>query len=1136
MICVTATASFADSYRRPPGLDDVLEHRGRAQHASGALRAPRELVLPDQLVEAGEVFVQSEHVRNDLRQLSIGTAFDPELSVVLGDAHRSRAVRDRQRRLETSSREVDVVGRQLGDAVRDDRPREVDRLTAGAAEWKVSDPSQSIRVRQRSGQGNTSRVWDNTSTRVDMGLQGWFRCGGLLPIGPRQLRRLKRAWARMSHLLRRMGLEVIGRTDEIQRLLAYFEQPTGSSAFVLEGAPGIGKSTLWLAGVNAAQERGLQVLSSRPAEAERELVYAGLGDLLEGVFDRIRPTLPPPRGRALEAALLLEVGDSSQGPDARTVAVAVRSALEVLAADGPLVVAIDDVQWLDSSSESALAFAIRRLHEQPVALLLARRVGHGVQPSELERAVEPERVQRLRVGPLSLGLVQRLLQARVGHTFGRLLLVRIHEASAGNPFYALELGRALDTSIDLTQPLPIPETLEGLLRRRLDGLPRPTRDALALVTALGNPSSEILERAGVEREVLEPAFAAHVIEHDDNRVRFTHPLLASVLYQGLGAGERRCVHRVLAQVVDEPINRARHLALASDGPDADVAAVLEEAGSDASLSGLPIVASELVELARRLTPLVDREARHRRAIVAAHARLTAGDVGGARARVHELVASTPEGPARAEALVLLSSAEAIGAGDIEHAIALRREALREAAEHPALQASIHQWLASNVRDTEGVRSGERHARMSLALAEKLGDDALRAGALAVLALLRFNGGEPDAPELAERAHQLAVDVANRQKRPASVAHLLAWSVSGLDRVASLGVAHVLVWSARLDTARALLGPLLRELRERDELGSAELLWYLSLVELQAGRLELAADYMARAREIRLLYTLDEREDPDTLSVLARIAIHRGELELARQFVERGRNATEPRSRELAPFDAILGTADLWSGAAAMALTRFAAAEQATRSAEVGEPNMYWWRADLAEALLQVGRVDDAVELLDAWEIDARRVGRGWVLAQVTRCRGLVAASRGDVDQALVLLERAVAQHEAVGDPFGRARALLALGVVRRRARQKRAARDAIEAGLAGFETIGAADWAAKARAERGRIGGRTRSVGLTPAERRVAELVAKGRTNREVAEALVLGERTVETHLTHIYSKLGVRSRTELTRTLGQAS
>ena len=235
---------------------------------------------------------------------------------------------------------------------------------------------------------------------------------------------------------------------------------------------------------------------------------------------------------------------------------------------------------------------------------------------------------------------------------------------------------------------------------------------------------------------------------------------------------------------------------------------------------------------------------------------------------------------------------------------------------------------------------------------------------------------------------------------------------------------------------------------------------------------------------------------------------------------------------LGGHEGVLGLVAFWSGDAHGAAAHFAVAEQARRTLGMREPTMFWWRADYVEALLELGRIDDAVALLDDWEAVALRVDREWVLAQVARCCGLVAAARGDVEQAQTLLERAVAKHEAVGDPFGRARALLALGVARRRARQKRAAREAIEAALAGFEELGAATWAEKARAELGRVGGRTRGEGLTPAERRVADLVAAGRTNREVAATLFLGERTVASHLTRIYAKLGVRSRTELARKL----
>jgi len=154
-----------------------------------------------------------------------------------------------------------------------------------------------------------------------------------------------------------------------------------------------------------------------------------------------------------------------------------------------------------------------------------------------------------------------------------------------------------------------------------------------------------------------------------------------------------------------------------------------------------------------------------------------------------------------------------------------------------------------------------------------------------------------------------------------------------------------------------------------------------------------------------------------------------------------------------------------------------------------------------------------------------------MLAHARRCRGLIAAARGNMEEALSELEQAVPLHESVGDAFGLARTLLLLGIVRRRARQKRAAREAIEAALAAFETCGAAVWAENARAQLGRIGGRTREQGLTAAERRVAALVAEGRTNKEVAASLFLSEKTVEAHLTHVYAKLEVRSRAELART-----
>jgi DNA-binding CsgD family transcriptional regulator len=911
-----------------------------------------------------------------------------------------------------------------------------------------------------------------------------------------------------------MSRAIVGRDAELGSVHSFLDRdPEGPATLVLEGAAGIGKSTIWLAGVEAARERGLCVLVSRPAELERGLAHAGLGDLFDEVLERVLPELSPPRRRALEVALLVE--DASRGADPRTLGVAVRSALEALAAETPVVLAVDDVQWLDPSSASVLTFALRRMGEQPVHVLLARRTGEQAAPSELESAFETDRIERLPVGPLSLGALHTLLQARLGRTFARPSLLRVHETSGGNPFYALELAQALGADVDPTQPLPVPETLEGLVRARLDELPPATRESLLLAVAVGRPSAEFFASLDVDEHALDPALAARVIERTDGTIRFAHPLLASVVYQGASAGERRRAHGRLAIVVADPLDRARHLALSTENPDTELAAVLEEASNTASARGAPIAAAELGEHALRLTPSDAQEDGQRRAIAAARAHLAAGEVRRARALDLDLLARTPEGRPRAEALVLLSEVE-LAATDIGQGIALLREALSESTTRPALQAMIHQRLGWLVGFTEGQAAAERHARTSLDLAEQVDDDALRSGAMSAVAVLRFHAGKPDALRLAEQAYELAEAVADRR-------HVLE---------TGMNLAHVLVFSCLHDRARALLESLHHEWRDRDEWLSAAPLWSLTLVELRVGHWSLAAEYADRGREVALQYSIDEKEPPQRTALVALVAAHRGDFDLARRRAKRGREAATGQPTMLAWYEAVLGLVEFWNGDPSGGVARFAAAERAGRAAELVEPSVYVWRADYVEALLELGRISDAVGILDAWEEDAARLGREWVLAQVTRGRGLVAAAQADIERAQPLLERAVTQHEAVGDPFGRARALLALGVVRRRSRQKRASREAIEAALTGFEGLGAASWADKARAELGRVGGRTRVEGLTSAERRVADLVVEGRTNREVAATLFLGERTVASHLTRIYAKLGVRSRTELARRL----
>jgi DNA-binding CsgD family transcriptional regulator len=795
--------------------------------------------------------------------------------------------------------------------------------------------------------------------------------------------------------------------------------------------------------------------------------------------------------------------------------VAVRTCFQVLGEDRPLVLAVDDVQWVDRSSADALAFALRRLRGQRIRLLLARRIGERAEAPVLEENVGSDAVQKLSVGPLSIGAVHALLQRSFGRTFARPTLRRVYEVSGGNPFYALELARGLSAEgNEPMKPLRVPETLERLVDVRVAGFRGATRDALLLTAAHGRPSPALLHAAAVSPEALEPALAAHVVELSDGVTRFTHPLLASVLYQGATEGERKRAHRRLAAVVDDSIERARHLALASSVPDEKVAAALEYAAGRARARGTIVAAADLAEHALRLTPAGALADQHRRTIAAARAHLEAGEARRARVLALELLARTGSGAdGRVEALVLLSDVERAGA-HLERAIELRREALEAAAGLPGVQAELHQWLAGHVRVTEGAACGDRHAVAALELAETLDDDFLRAGALGALAFGRFRAGDPDAPRLIEESQQAASGLDEQMRRK-------------VDFVA----VHALVWSYQLDRAWTLLDSIDREWSERDERTSGDVLWWRGMIELRRGLLPLAADYAERSREISRQYAIDHVREPTNAGWLsALIAAQRGDLEVAREWADADLSLTEGVPVLHSGDVALLGLVDLMSGRPGEAAARFAAADEERSSDGLIEPAMFWWRADYAEALLGAGRPEEAAALVESWEAEAARLRRDAVLAELTRCRGLVAATRRDVETALVELTRAVEQHQAVGDSLGRARSLLALGIVRRQARQRRASREALTAALESFETSGAAGWAQKARAELGMIGGRSRVDGLTPAEGRIAALVADGHTNREVAAALFVTEQTVATALTRVYTKLGVRSRTELAR------
>ena len=454
---------------------------------------------------------------------------------------------------------------------------------------------------------------------------------------------------------------VVGRDDElgsIQGFLAEVEQ--GPAALVLSGEAGLGKTILWEAGVEGARERFGRVLSHRSVEAEASLAFGGLSDLLEPVLEEVAGDLPPPRRQALEVALLL-VAPGDEPPDPRAIGLAFLDVLRLLAERGPVVVALDDLQWLDSSSALVVPLALRRLRDERVGLLATLRTGPELgAPFELERSFANERLKRLSLSPLSLGALYNLLRERLELELTRPELVRVLETSGGNPFFAVELGRELvRTGARPTagQALRVPESLHELLGGRLARLPAASGDLLVYAAALARPTVQLVAAAHGDGddvvEALDPAVQENVIELDDSRVRFAHPLLASICYEQAPLRKRRAVHRALAGAVTDPEERARHLALAAEGPDADAASELDSAAELAAARGATAAAAELSELAAALSP--GPEPARLRHLRAADFHRLAGAQERAAAILEQLLAEVPSGVERADVLFALAS-------------------------------------------------------------------------------------------------------------------------------------------------------------------------------------------------------------------------------------------------------------------------------------------------------------------------------------------------------------------------------------------------------------------------------------------------------------------------------------------------
>ncbi len=910
---------------------------------------------------------------------------------------------------------------------------------------------------------------------------------------------------------------IVGRDAELRAIERFLElEPEAAAGLVIEGEAGIGKTALWLEAVRTADARGYRVLEARPAESEAQLPYAALADLVSGVFEETRALLPQPQQRALAAALLQT--EEEEIVDARTIATAVLGTLTALAHEQPVLVAVDDVQWLDSSSERALAFVLRRSPPRLRVLLTHRAEGGSGSPLDLDRVFNDGRLGRVSPEPLSVGALHHVIARRLGTAPARPTLARIATASGGNPFFALELARAIARESGARtpgDPLPVPPSLHELVAARLRGLSSNAQEAVLTAAALSRPTVVTVAQAVAPTfdasRGLEEAEDAAVLVSTRGRLRFTHPLLASVVYGSASDKRRRELHRRLADVVSDPEERALHRAQCTFEPDEQTADELEHAARRAADRGAQDSAAELFEAACRLTPVDRPDELARRFLGGAIALNAVGEFEDARDLTTRALAATRAPALRAQAFGLLG-ALAWSSGDAVTAMRRVDQALAEAGGDDALLGPIYAKAVRFAFSFDFSRAlGYARAASELLSAERepllLGHvlvDRVWAGALCGL------GAEG---ALLERALQLEAE--------------------GLPGPRADPQAVVLLWFHSIDdfdAARARYAMEEQWYRERGaEVSGADRRSHIALAELRAGNWDEAERHVeASCAAVEKL---------DVRGPLAMVFEKRSLVDAHRGRIERARATLVPMIERYE----LAGQA--WWAAlslSTLAFLEFTAGDDAGAdralvrmrelASSVGAKDVLLDRSEPfhVEALLALGDLDRAREELTRLEERGRTLPRPWITAALPRTRALVLAAEGDVGAALAAfaeLDLATSAHL----PFELGWTLLVKGRLLRRAKQKRAAAESLREALDIFEHLGAPTWADRARSELDRVGLRHRSPHeLTASERRVAELAAGGLTNRQVAAAAFMSPKTVEANLSRVYRKLGISSRAEL--------
>jgi len=903
------------------------------------------------------------------------------------------------------------------------------------------------------------------------------------------------------------AIGAVGREAEVASLGALFAGVP--AALELLGQPGIGKTTLVRHAVEHAHRAEFFVLHCCPSAAESELAYAALGDLLRDVPGEIVESLPTPQRRAFDAVLVVDVAADVVDGRARALGVGFLNALAAIGRLQPVFLVIDDVQWVDPPSAAALEFALRRLRGEAVALLLCGRE----EPAWLGRALATVEYQRIEVGPLSLGATHRIVHDRLDISLPWPMLRRLHEVAGGNPFFALELARvyaAAGSSTPLDE-LRLPRSLHEVAEARIGGLKPDTIDVLTIAAAAALPTLSLLRVIGGEGGLaaLDPAIGAGVVEIAADRVAFTHPLLAAAVLSRADPLARQSVHRRLAYAVSNPEERARHLAASTSPPDEDVAVALEAAAAVVGARGAPDQGAELAELSARFTPGQDASASRRRRLIASDLHGRAGSWTRGTELLRELESELGAGPERAEVLLRLST------GTRED-VARYEQALVEAGGARPVTGELHRRLGLGYALLGNLESARRHVGTAMAELEGQNPGALSL-ALGRHILEETNAGEPVDDLMVERALVLERESlqAPEMDSPSKMVGLCqlqrgfveeAWQFLTTFRQACVDygdedLANNALWHlceaacglGRLEHAEVLAAESL-EVLERlgfDDAGSlAAALLRSALALAHVGRSDEAIAEAAESR--RLALAVDLRVfAARSLTTIAFVELSRGDVEAAWALLE-------PLPDEVAAMG--------FHGPSLIPALPLA-----------------------AEAAALSDRLEEATLLNARLEAVARHMGNPWGLTWAARVRGLVDAGRGDFAAARGAFDDAAAAHAGISAHFDEARTILARGTVERRAKRWADARASLELAQTRFEHFGARLWAERAGEELSRVSGRKRSgTRLTPTERRVAERVSAGASNKQVAAALFVSVKAVEATLTRVYAKLGVRSRSEL--------